>query len=99
MGGDRSFREAVQVVVDLVFTDDMELFDSLPDEIQENLGPALSVLGDPIAGDGSDTEQLVSAAIIVEEIAAKYRNALPSALNGRLDAMAAERRALWPSGA
>jgi len=95
VGDDRRFREAAQAVVDLVFTDDMELFDSMPDEIQENLGPALSVLGDPVT-DGSDTERLISAAIVVEEIAAKRRNALPPALNQRLDAMEAERRALRP---
>lgn len=91
--GDRRFREAVQAVVDLVFTDDMELFDSMPEEVQENLGPALSVLGDPMS-DGSDTERLVLAAITVEEIAAKCRGALPSALSRRLDVMEAERRSL-----
>ncbi|MEV0611518.1 hypothetical protein AB0I61_34765 [Polymorphospora rubra] len=95
MGDDRRFREAAQAVVDLVFTDDMELFDSLPDEIQENLGPALSALGDP-ATDGSDTRRLVLAATIVEQIAAKRRNALPDVLNQRLDAMESERRSLQP---
>ncbi|GII33695.1 hypothetical protein Pmi06nite_71370 [Planotetraspora mira] len=80
MGDDRRFREAAQAVVDLVFTDDMELFDSMPDDIQENLGPALSVLGDPTTY-GFDTERLILAAIIVEQIATKCRNALPPALN------------------
>lgn len=93
MGDDRRFREAAQAVVDLVFTDDMELFDSMPDEIQENLGPALSVLGDTTT-DGTETERLILAAITVEQIAAKCRNALPVALNQRLDAMEAERRSL-----
>ena len=95
MSDDRRFREAAQAVLDLVFTDDMKLFDAIPDEIQENLGPALSALGDPTT-DGSDTERLILAAITVEQIATKCRNALPHALNQRLDAMEAERRSLRP---
>ncbi|MCZ7475760.1 MULTISPECIES: hypothetical protein [unclassified Micromonospora] len=90
---ERRFREAAQAVVDLMFTDDMKLFDSMPDEVQENLGPALSVLGDPVV-DGSDTGRLIVAATAVEQIAMKCRNALPPALNQRLDAMESARRSL-----
>ncbi|GAA3381958.1 hypothetical protein [Cryptosporangium minutisporangium] len=93
MGDDRRFRDSAQALVDLVFTDDMELFDSMPDEIQENLGPALSALGDP-ATDDSDTERLIAAASVVEQIAAKYRRAFPPSLNRRLEAMEVERKAL-----
>ena len=95
MGDERRFREAAQAVVDLMFTDDMKLFDSMPDELQENLGPALSVLGDPVV-DGSDTGRLIVAATVVEQIAMKCRDALPPALNQRLDAMESARRSLRP---
>lgn len=93
MDDEHGFREAAQAVVDLMFTDDMELIDSMPDEVQENLGPALSALGDPMT-DGSEIERLILAATIVEEIAMQCGKTLPPALNRRLDALAAERSAL-----
>jgi hypothetical protein len=93
MNRDQDFRRAAQALVDLVFTDDMELFDSLPDEIQANMGPALSMLGDPV-DQAAHVDALTAAARMVEEIAAPYRNALPSALVDAIDSMRSSRTKL-----
>jgi hypothetical protein len=88
-------RRAAGSIVDLVFTDDMELFDSLPDSIQANLGPPLSMLHDPL-DDAAKWAELMFAATLVEEIAAGCGRALPPELVDRIDAMAAARRRLVP---
>lgn len=84
------FRACAQAVVDCVFTDDMEFFDSLPDEIQANLGPPLSMLIQP-----RPLHSLVAAARIVEEIAGERPNGLPDELADLIGALRWARRGLF----
>ncbi|WP_305789892.1 hypothetical protein [Symbioplanes lichenis] len=88
-----AFRRAAQAVADLALTDDMELFDSLHDDVQANFGPPLSMLVDADREPG-DLPALIVAARVVEELTAKYRTALPDDLSALIDVMGQARREL-----
>jgi hypothetical protein len=57
-------RGAAQAIVDLVFTDDTVLLDSLPAGLEASLVPVLGVLAAVLDEGGTDTELVVAARLV-----------------------------------
>jgi hypothetical protein len=93
---EETFRQSVRNLINVVFTEDMEYFDSLPEKVDRELGPPLSVLID-LVEDLTKTERLLSAAQIVEEIAAEMQDQLPADLAQLILAMSRARKAYMRS--
>ena len=73
------FREAAGKLVDLVFTEDMEYFDSLPGKVERELGTPLAALSDSL-NENRPLEAIRSAAVLVEEIAEEIQQYVPPEL-------------------
>ncbi|MEW2082595.1 hypothetical protein [Streptomyces sp. NPDC005283] len=73
-------------LIDIVFTDDMLYFDSLPEAVDRELGTPLSMLGNALDEGGSPAE-LLRAARLVDSVAAEWAAALPADLARLIDDM------------
>ncbi|MDG9678129.1 hypothetical protein [Micromonospora sp. DH14] len=90
MAGNESVEEflrSARELVDLIFTDDMGYFDSLPEVVDRELATPLAGLLNALSDD-CELEDVVGAAKLVVEVAVQIQSALPpelAALIGNLE--------------
>jgi hypothetical protein len=88
---EETFRQSVRNLINVVFTEDMEYFDSLPEKVDRELGPPLSVLIG-LVEDPTNATRLLSAAQIVEEVSAEIQDQVPADLAQLILAMSGARK-------
>ncbi|HEX6683018.1 MAG TPA: hypothetical protein VF062_09500 [Candidatus Limnocylindrales bacterium] len=95
MNSETKFRQSIRDLVAVVFTDDMEYFDSLSEKVERELGTPLAALI-PMVDGAVEIGRITDAALLVEEIAAEIRPDLPADLYEVILAMG-RARAAWCS--
>lgn len=83
-----ALRDTADALLDLVFADDDELLDSLPDDVQASVVPTLGLLGQTLE-EGLTGADLVAAARLVRRTAQPYLSRLPKELTVLIEALPA----------